>query len=61
MFGKHAAYILPSYAITALVIFGLIVWIVSVYCKQRREIADLEARGITRANTKTSRTSGVNS
>ncbi len=28
MFGKHAAYIIPSYAITAFVIAALVVWII---------------------------------
>jgi len=48
MFGKHAAYIIPSYGITALVIIALIVWIMMTWKQRRNEIADLEQRGITR-------------
>ena len=48
MFGKHAAYIIPSYGITALVIIGLIVWITLTWKARRSEIAELEKRGITR-------------
>lgn len=50
MFGKHAIYIIPSYAITGLVIVVLIVWILAVYKRRKREIAELEKRGITRAS-----------
>ena len=48
MFGKHAAYIIPSYALTAILILGLIVWIVMVYRARLKEIAELENRGIRR-------------
>jgi len=50
MFGKHAFYIIPSYGLTALIIAGLIVWIVVVYRSRLKEIADLEARGIVRGS-----------
>ena len=50
MFGKHAAYIIPSYAITAFVIAALVVWILMIYRKRRKEISDLEARGIKRGS-----------
>lgn len=52
MFGKHAAYIIPSYVATVVVILALIVWIIVVYKKRRKEIADLEAKGIVRASAK---------
>ena len=52
MFGKHAAYIIPSYAISAVVIAALIIWIMVVYKNRKRQIADLEARGIVRASAK---------
>ena len=42
MFGKHAAFIIPSYAITVLVIVALAVWIIATYRRRRREIALLE-------------------
>jgi len=50
MFGKHADYIIPSYAITALVIAALVLWIVMTYRKHKKEIAALEAKGIKRGN-----------
>lgn len=52
MFGKHAAYIIPSYAITIFVIAALLFWILMTYRKRRKEIADLEARGIKRGEGK---------
>ncbi len=48
MFGDHAAFIIPSYAITAAVIAGLTIWIMVVYRRRKREIAELEARGVRR-------------
>ena len=50
MFGKHATYIIPSYAITVFVIAALVLWIVMIYRKRQKEIADLEARGIKRGS-----------
>ncbi len=52
MFGKHAFYIIPSYAISALVIFVLIGWIMAVHRSRKRQIAELEARGIVRGGQK---------
>jgi heme exporter protein D len=49
MFGKYAAFIIPSYAVSALVIAGLIVWIMLVYRSRRNEIAELERLGIARS------------
>lgn len=48
MFGEHAAFIIPSYIVTALVIGSLTVWIMIVYRQRRREIAELESRGVRR-------------
>ena len=48
MFGKHAAFIVPSYAITALVIVALAVWIIVTYRQRRREIERLEESGAVR-------------
>lgn len=48
MLGEYSAYIIPSYVITALVIGALTGWIMIVYRQRKREIAALEARGITR-------------
>jgi len=48
MFGQYSAFIVPSYMITALVIAALAGWIMITYRQRRREIAELEARGIKR-------------
>lgn len=50
--GPHAAFILWSYAITFAVLGGLVVWIVADARRQKRLIADLEARGITRRSSR---------
>ena len=55
MFGKHAAFIIPSYIATLIVIALLIVWIIAVYRSRKKEIADLEARGIRRGGSGGSR------
>ena len=44
----HLGYIVGSYAITALVLLGLIGWVVLDGRAQQRRLADLEARGIRR-------------
>ena len=46
--GPHAAFIIAAYLTAALVVIGLIVWVLADYDAQRRLLADLEARGITR-------------
>ena len=46
--GPHAAFIIAAYLTAALVVIGLIVWALADYDAQRRLLADLEARGITR-------------
>jgi heme exporter protein D len=48
MLGKYAAYILPAYGLSALVIGGLFVWTLVVYRQRQKEIAALEARGAKR-------------
>lgn len=52
MFGKYAAFIVPSYLISAIVIVGLTGWIMFQYRQRKAEIRDLEARGIRRASSK---------
>lgn len=47
-FGAHAPFIVASYAIVALVIAGLIGWIVLDGRTQARRLAELEARGVKR-------------
>jgi len=46
--GPHAAYIVTAYGITFAVIAALIAWVVADYRRQRRILADLERRGVTR-------------
>ncbi|MGB7287778.1 MAG: heme exporter protein CcmD [Salaquimonas sp.] len=58
MFGKHAAYIIPSYIATAVVIVLLVGWIIVTYRRRQNEIAELEAKGITRTSAKKNQTGG---
>ena len=46
--GPHADFIVAAYAIAALVVIGLIVWIEVDNRAQRRKLARLAAQGITR-------------
>ena len=50
--GNHAGFILAAYGLTALVIAGLAVWIVVDGRARRRELADLEARGVRRRSSR---------
>ena len=47
-FGDHAGFIAAAYAVTVLVIVGLIVWIRVDGAAQHRQLADLERRGVRR-------------
>ena len=44
----HTLYVAAAYGITALVIAGLIGWILLDQAQRRRELAELEQRGIRR-------------
>jgi heme exporter protein D len=46
--GPHAAFILAAYAVTVLVVIGLIAWVVLDHRTQTRALADLDARGVRR-------------
>lgn len=46
--GKHAAFILAAYGVTAAVLLGLIAWVVIGERSQQRLLKDLEARGLSR-------------
>jgi heme exporter protein D len=46
--GPHAVFIVVAYGAAALVVLGLIAWILADYRAQRRLLADLESRGVTR-------------
>ena len=46
--GPHADFIIAAYAVVVIVIAALIGWIIVDYAAQRRILADLEQRGVTR-------------
>jgi heme exporter protein D len=46
--GPHAAFIIAAYAVAALVVIGLIAWVLADHAAQLRLLADLESRGVTR-------------
>jgi heme exporter protein D len=46
--GPHALYIWASYAVVALVLAGLVAWLVLDGRQQRRLLDELDARGIRR-------------
>ena len=45
---SHVAFVSIAYAVTAVVILALIAWVLLDQRARRREITDLEARGIRR-------------
>jgi heme exporter protein D len=53
MLGNHAGFIIASYGLTVLVIVVLFVWIVADGRSQRRQLDDLEARGVRRRSDRT--------
>jgi heme exporter protein D len=48
MFGEYAEFIIPSYAISALVMAALVLWSWLDYRARLRELAELEKRGVQR-------------
>ncbi len=50
--GPHAAFIVTAYVTAAAVVLALIVWVRADHAAQRRLLADLEARGVTRRSEK---------
>lgn len=50
--GPHAAFIWAAYAVTFVVVLGLIVFIVQDDRRQRQLLADLERQGIRRRSAK---------
>jgi heme exporter protein D len=46
--GPHAGFIISAYVVTALVVALLILWVAADHVAQKRALADLERRGITR-------------
>jgi heme exporter protein D len=56
--GSHAGFIIASYLVVAVVVAILIVWVTVDYFTQKRALAELERRGITRRSA-SARQSGV--
>jgi heme exporter protein D len=48
----HALYVTAAYAITAVVLIGLIGWILIDQRARKRELAELEASGVRRRSDK---------
>jgi heme exporter protein D len=46
--GQHASFIVIAYALAAVILLLLVVWIVLDYRAQQRALGELEARGVTR-------------
>jgi heme exporter protein D len=46
--GSHAGFIIASYAVVGVVVALLIGWVTADYFTQKRALAELERRGITR-------------
>ncbi|HEX9323864.1 MAG TPA: heme exporter protein CcmD [Xanthobacteraceae bacterium] len=46
--GPYAAFIVAAYSFTLAVVAALILWVLLDYRVQRKILADLEARGVTR-------------
>ncbi len=51
-FGRHAPYIIGSYAVVALVVAGLIAWVLIDGRRLAREIERLEAQGVRRRSAR---------
>jgi heme exporter protein D len=45
---NHMGFIVTAYALTAIVVAGLIAWVMLDYRAQQRALADLDKRGVTR-------------
>jgi heme exporter protein D len=46
--GPHAGFIISAYVVTALVVALLVAWVAVDHRSQKRALADLERRGVTR-------------
>ena len=49
--GPNASFIIGAYAMAVLVVLGLIAWVLGDHAAQKRRIAELEARGVTRRSS----------
>jgi len=46
--GPHAGFIVGAYVIATAVVAALVIWVAADHAAQKRALADLERRGITR-------------
>ena len=46
--GPYAAFIVAAYSVTVIVVAALVLWVLLDHRTQRRSLADLETRGVTR-------------
>ncbi|WP_375785941.1 heme exporter protein CcmD [Bradyrhizobium sp. Pha-3] len=46
--GPYASFIVTSYALVAMVVLFLIIWIIADYRRQQARLKEIEASGITR-------------
>jgi heme exporter protein D len=46
--GPHAGFIISAYGVATLVVVFLVLWVVTDHAAQKRALAELERRGITR-------------
>ena len=51
--GPHAGFIVGAYIVTAAVVAALIIWVIVDHAAQKRALAELERRGITRRSAET--------
>lgn len=48
----HVAFVSAAYGVTALVLAGIALWLAADHHARKRELADLEARGVRRRSTR---------
>jgi heme exporter protein D len=46
--GPHAGFIIAAYAMAAMIVLALLVWVITDHRAQRRILARLERQGVTR-------------
>ncbi|HMA72050.1 MAG TPA: heme exporter protein CcmD [Xanthobacteraceae bacterium] len=46
--GPHVGFIIGAYIVATLVVSALVIWVLADHVAQKRALADLERRGITR-------------
>lgn len=50
--GPHAGFIVAAYAVTIVIVLALVVWVLADGRMLRRQLADLETRGIRRRSAR---------